>query len=147
MNLSTNNHKIKLFLEFGHTWVDHPLDLTVKIDDRTVHVDLSGEPHVTVNKQISLNGDDHTLKIMITNKNNKNVIVSYPDKRVLKDSFVEVKVVKIDDIDLTHLFLLESKFVNNDKAIIEKPGGLYENGSLEFDFKCPIYSWVLEKLF
>ena len=49
-NLSTKN-KIHLQLEYENNWIDHPLYCEVKVDNRLVHLDLSGQKNVSINKK------------------------------------------------------------------------------------------------
>ena len=144
MNLSTKN-KIQLQLEYENHWIDHPLYCEVKVDGRLVHLDLSGQKSVSINKKIALEGKDHILSIRMYNKNNKNVIVN--DNKIEQDSFIEIKNVFIDDLNITTMTLINSNFVADDGTTLHKVSGLHMNGVWNFTFNTPLYEWLLQEMY
>lgn len=146
MNLSTNKNKILFHLEYEHVWIDHPLDLVIKIDDRTLHMDVSGAKSTTIDKKISVEPGDHLLTLSVSNKNNRSTVVD-EHNNILADSYVKIKKLLIDEIDFGRIMLSESKHVDNNNNITISPGGVYTNGTWSLNFTTPVYIWLLEKLF
>tara|TARA_Y100000114_G_scaffold34531_1_gene30020 strand:- start:2428 stop:2868 length:441 start_codon:yes stop_codon:yes gene_type:complete len=146
MNLSTNKNKILFHLEYEHVWIDHPLDLVIKIDDRTLHMDVSGAKSTTIDKKISVEPGDHLLTLSVSNKNNRSTVVD-EHNNILADSYVKIKKLFIDEIDFGRIMLSESKHVDNNNNITISPGGVYTNGTWSLNFTTPVYIWLLEKLF
>ena len=146
MNLSTNKNKILFHLEYEHVWIDHPLDLVIKIDDRTLHMDVSGAKSTTINKKISVEPGDHLLTLSVSNKNNRSTVVD-EHNNILADSYVKIKKLLIDEIDFGRIMFSESKHVDNNNNITISPGGVYTNGTWSLNFTTPVYIWLLEKLF
>ena len=146
MNLSTNKNKILFHLEYEHVWIDHPLDLVIKIDDRTLHMDVSGAKNTTIHKKISVEQGDHVLTLSVTNKNDRSTTVD-EQKKILKDSYVKIKKMLIDDFDFGRIMFSESKHIDNHNNITISPGGVYTNGTWSLNFTTPVYIWLLEKLF
>ena len=146
MNLSTNKNKILFHLEYEHVWIDHPLDLVIKIDDRTLHMDVSGAKSTTIDKKISVKPGDHLLTLSVSNKNNRSTVVD-EHNNILADSYVKIKKLLIDEIDFGRIMFSESKHVDNNNNITISPGGVYTNGTWSLNFTTPVYIWLLEKLF
>ena len=146
MNLSTNKNKIAFHLEYEHVWIDHPLDLIIKIDDRILHMDVSGAKNTTIHKKISVEQGDHVLTLRVTNKNDRSTTVD-EQKKILKDSYVKIKKLLIDDFDFGRIMFSESKHIDNHNNITISPGGVYTNGTWSLNFTTPVYIWLLEKLF
>ena len=146
MNLSTNKNKILFHLEYEHVWIDHPLDLIIKIDDRILHMDVSGAKNTTIHKKISVEQGDHVLTLSVTNKNDRSTTVD-EQKKILKDSYVKIKKLLIDDFDFGRIMFSESKHIDNHNNITISPGGVYTNGTWSLNFTTPVYIWLLEKLF
>ncbi len=146
MNSSTNKNKILLHLEYEHVWIDHPLDLVVKIDDRTLHIDVSGAKHTTINKEIAIEPGDHALTLSVSNKNNTSTTVD-EHENILEDSYIKIKKLLIDDFDFGQIMATESKHTDINNNITISPGGLYTNGTWSLSFTTPVYIWLLEKLF
>ena len=146
MNLSTNKNKILFHLEYEHVWIDHPLDLVIKIDDRTLHMDVSGAKSTTIDKKISVEPGDHLLTLSVSNKNNRSTVVD-EHNNILADSYVKIKKLFIDEIDFGRIMFSESKHVDNNNNITISPGGVYTNGTWSLNFTTPVYIWLLEKLF
>lgn len=146
MNLSTEQSKIDIKIEYEHEWVDHPLDLTIKIDQRVLHIDLSGQKKVSINKKISIDGNSHIMSMHVTNKNNKSVVLDEKNN-IVHDSYIKVKKLVIDGIDLTDLQYMNAEFTNVNGDSKKITGGIYHNGSWRFHFSTPLYVWLLEKMF
>jgi hypothetical protein len=143
-NLSTKN-KIHLQLEYENNWIDHPLYCEVKVDNRLVHLDLSGQENVSINKKIVLEGKNHTLSIRMYNKDNRNV--SIKDNQIVQDSFIKIKNVFIDQINITSLAVLSSDLVTDDGTLMQKTGALHINGVWNFKFDTPVYEWLLQEMY
>jgi hypothetical protein len=143
-NLSTKN-KIHLQLEYENNWIDHPLYCEVKVDNRLVHLDLSGQKNVSINKKIVLEGKNHTLSIRMYNKDNRNV--SIKDNQIVQDSFIKIKNVFIDQINITSLAVLSSDLVTDDGTLMQKTGALHINGVWNFKFDTPVYEWLLQEMY
>ena len=144
--MSTNKNKIAFHLEYEHVWIDHPLDLIIKIDDRILHMDVSGAKSTTIDKKISVEPGDHLLTLSVSNKNNRSTVVD-EHNNILADSYVKIKKLLIDEIDFGRIMFSESKHVDNNNNITISPGGVYTNGTWSLNFTTPVYIWLLEKLF
>ena len=142
--------KIDFKLVYTHVWIDHPLRIITKINDRTINVDVTGSNHVIVEKQINLQDANHELYIQIDHKNKNNTVIDEKNN-VLQDTLVTIKSLEINQIELspliynhaTHFF----KIKNQPDKIMYKMTEIGYNGTWQFSFKSPIYDWMLESLY
>lgn len=143
--------KYNIKLEYEHNWVDHPLTVTTKVNDRIINLDISGKNNVVIEKTISLSEDSHQLQILIDNKNEANTQVD-ENGNILADTTVELKSIQINEIELMPLVYHQEEFAGfyingNENEQIKKIVNFGYNGVWKFNFKTPVYDWILEHLF
>jgi len=143
--------KIALRLEYDHTWIDHPMQIITKIDDRVINVDVSGSRSTIIKKTVKLANDDHTLFLEISGKNDANTIVD-DNGNVIESSLIFIKSFSLNEIELLPLLYHGDKFQtfyinNNPNQCINKLTEIGFNGTWKFNFKTPLYEWLLESLF
>jgi hypothetical protein len=132
MSLSISKNKIKLELDYTHQWSCNPINLQILVDDRTIHVDLSGKNSVNFKKLVSLADGDHLLKLVVSNKGDP-------------QSFIKINKLVIDGANMAQLMQSDSIFYGKSSKLTN-PGGLYEDGEWQFAFKLPMLQWLLKKL-
>ena len=137
--------KIDFYMEYEHTWIDHPLTISVYFDDRLIHLD-QGHTHTVVDKKIALHQGKHKLKLVIQNKNEVNTKIDQQGN-VLEDTLVTIKELKINDIDLKPIIESHSVYHTQSQGTLKQTLVLGLNGSWELDVNVPIYDWLLEKIF
>ena len=96
-----------------------------------------------------MNDGPHTLRLIIEGKTNSNVLIE--NDKTVKDTFITIDTMVVDNIDLSKLMLLNAKFYPKHEdpksQVLEKIVELGYNGEYVFEFKTPLYEWVLEKLY
>ena len=137
-------------LIYEHKWIDHPLNIITKIDDRVLNVDVSGQPIITIDKKINLQDSDHKLLIEVQNKNESNTTVD-ANNNVVSDSFIKIKSIEFNEIEVLPAIYtdnLQTFYIDNQKdQVLNKITEIGFNGTWELQFKTPIYKWMLEILF
>ena len=137
----------KLKIEFDHTWHHHPLTVIGQLNNEQLFVDETGEKH-SVEYDVDLADGDHEFNLTIKNKTNNNVLQEQGE--TVKDSYISIQRIIVDNIDLQRIMLLNAKFYPDHpdpKApVLEKLTELGYNGQYKFQFTTPLYLWVLEKL-
>ena len=138
---------IKIKVNFDHTWYDHPLTVLGYVDDQQLFFDQSGKTHATEHT-IELDDGPHIFKLKIQGKTNSNVLIE--NNKTVQDTFITMKSIVVDNIDLGKLMMLNAKFYPDHEdpksKVLEKVSELGYNGQYIFEFKTPLYEWVLEKL-
>ena len=132
MSLSINKNKINLELDYTHQWSCNPIKLQMLVNDRTIHVDLSGKNSVNFKKLISLADGDHLLRLIVKNKEDP-------------DSFIKINKLVIDGANMGQLMQSDSVFYGKNSKLTN-PGGLYEDGEWQFAFRLPMLQWLLKRL-
>lgn len=149
MNLCTMS-KIKITCEYNHTWISHPLVIKFMIDDRIIHLDVSGNNQNKMEKVIEVDDGDHNFSMEISGKDFKNTIID-ESNTVTSDTNIEVVNLEFDDVSINSMINHDTDFakffVANSNIVKTKSLIFGENGTLKFTFSSPIYSWLLEKLF
>lgn len=143
--MSIKQNQIDLLLELEHNWVHHPLIVFVKIDDIVLHLDVSGKKQIIIQRKLSLNDGQHHINIEVSKKNNKSIIIDDANN-IIANSFVKIKRLLINDIDMQKMVEITSKFTDKNNKVLYKPGGIYDNGIWEFSIETPFYEWLLKKL-
>lgn len=142
--------KVKLKFEYEHVWIDHPLRLITKINDRTLNIDVTGQKQIVIDKELDLPDGDHIFKFEIEFKNESNTKVD-GNNNVIEDTLATIKSLQLNDIELLPLIYhgnIQKYYINNQKDnTLEKVLELGFNGTWEFKFKTPVYDWLLESLF
>lgn len=132
-------------MEYQHTWIDHPMTVSIYFDDRMIHLD-QGHYKAVIDKKISLSPGAHTLKVKIANKDNRNTTVNEKGQ-IVEDSMITINSLKIDDINLNAIMEADSVYHTKSKGILERTVRLGLNGEWQLPMKTPVYEWILEKLY
>lgn len=95
-------------------------------------------------------GGNHRLRFIIKNKLPEHTTVD-ADGGIIKDAYVSINNIKIDDFDITEVFTKHSVYTHNfngTQPVVQdrfyKHCGC--NGSVEFAFEAPFYLWLLENI-
>ena len=142
----STKHKISLHVEYEHHWIDHPLNLIFQVDDRVLNLDVGGKNTVVIKKDVSLTEEEHRFSLICKGKDHNNTVIDH-NQQVIADSYAKFTKFNIDSIDCMQLFKLNGYFVGENKEIIKPTHGIWKNGAVYFDFRLPIYNWLLESLF
>lgn len=130
---------------------DNPLGLEVWVDDKLLqNIDsVIGSTVISVEVE---DADDveHNLKFVLKNKTQDHTTVNEAGN-ILKDSVIEIKNLKFDEIELGHMFFKQAvynhDFNGNGPATQEKfYGTMGCNGSVSLKFTTPMYLWLLENM-
>ena len=145
MNLSSLTD-IDIDIKYKHYWINNPLILHIKIDTKTIAIDVSGKKENSINKKINLQEGSHQISISCDNKTNIHTITDKSGK-IIEDSYMQIVHFKINDIDVIELVKKRAYFIKKDGDKIIPNDGIWLNGTLCFDFKTPLYDWLLESFF
>lgn len=143
--------KTHIKLQYKHHWIDHPLQIVTKINDRIINLDVSGQENVTVDKKITTSyNEEQIIKLEISNKNESNTQID--DKgTILNDTLIHIESLRLNDIEMMPLINhndFQFFYIDNQKdQVLHKLVEIGHNGTWEFHFKTPIYDWMLECLF
>jgi hypothetical protein len=128
-----------------------PLGLTVKLNDRVI---LDTE-QLTQSQTVAAEFDDaedvaHTLTIVLKNKTAAHTKIDEAGE-IVGDSMISISDVKLDDLELGHLFFEKAVYqhaFNSDAETQEHAfyGNMGCNGAVEFKFSTPVYIWLLENM-
>jgi hypothetical protein len=127
---------------------DNPLGLEVWVDDKLLQNigSVTGPMNISVEVE---DADDvaHELKFVLKNKTQEHTTVDEAGN-ILKDSVVEIKNVKFDEIELGHMFYEQAAYTHdfngNGSATEDKFFGTMGcNGSVSLKFTTPMYLWLL----
>lgn len=132
-------------MEYQHTWIDHPMTVSIYFDDRMIHLD-QGHSKAVIDKKISLPSGSHILKIKIANKDNRNTIVNEKGE-IVEDSMITINKLKIDEINLNAIMEADCVYHTEPNGILERTVQLGLNGEWQLPMKTPVYEWLLEKLY
>jgi len=130
---------------------ENPLGLEVWLDDKLLqNIDcVVGPTAISVDVE---DADDveHELKFVLKNKTTDHTTVD-ESGNILKDSVVEIKNLKFDNIELGHMFyeqaVYKHNFNGNGPDTEEKFYGTTGcNGSVVLKFSTPMYLWLLENM-
>lgn len=130
---------------------ENPLGLEVWLNDTLMQdiVSVSGPIPVCVEVN-DADDQEYELKFVLKNKTQDHTTVDEAGN-ILKDSVVEIKNIKFDEIELGHMFyeqaVYKHDFNGNGPATEEKfYGTLGCNGTVSLKFTTPVYLWLLENL-
>jgi hypothetical protein len=130
---------------------DAPLGLEVWVDDKLLQSinSVAGPTLISVEVEDADNVE-HELKFVLTNKTQAHTTVD-EFGNILKDSVVEIKNIKFDEIELGHMFFEQAvyyhDFNGNGPATEEKFYGIMGcNGTVSLKFTTPMYLWLLENM-
>ena len=99
----------------------------------------------------SFDDGDSTLKILLTNKDDSDVVKDNNNSdnfTIVKDMLLNIVSVEIDEIDLGHLIFTHSTFVGDDlnRPVLKNCLNLGWNGTWSLPFNIPFYIWLLERI-
>jgi len=130
---------------------DSPVGLEVWVDNRLLQ-DINpviGSTLVSVDVE-DIDGAEHELKFVLKNKTQDHTKVDDAGN-ILKDSVVQIKNLKFDEIEIGHMFYEQAvychDFNGNGPATEEKfYGTMGCNGTVSLKFTTPMYLWLLENM-
>ena len=138
----------KISIDYNHVWHHHPLTVTLFVDDQQLCIDDSGT-NQQLETNIDLQDGLHKCKFTITGKDNSNVLQE--GGVTVKDSYILLNKITLDDINIDQILHKEAKFYPDHpdaKApMLENITELGYNGEYIFTFSTPINVWLIEKLF
>lgn len=144
-------NKFTITADIDTNSTDVPLGLEVWVDDKLLQtIDSVVGPTVVSVEVEDADDVEHELKFVLKNKTQEHTTVD-ESGNILKDSVVEIKNIKFDDINLGHMFFEQAVYHHNfngngldteDKFY----GTMGCNGSVVLKFTTPMYLWLLEHL-
>lgn len=130
---------------------DVPLGFEVWIDGTLLqNIDsVVGLTTLSVDVEDATNSK-HELKFVLKNKTMDHTTVDEAGN-IVKDSVVEIKNIKFDEIELGHVFydqaVYHHNFNGNGRDTVEKFYGIMGcNGEVVLKFSTPMYLWLLENM-
>lgn len=143
--------KITITADVDTNSVDSPLGLEVWVDGVLLqNIDRVVEPSTISVYVEDADNVDHELKFVLKNKTMDHTTVDEAGN-IIKDSVVEIKNIKFDEIELGHMFYEQAvyhhNFNGNGPDTEEKfYGTMGCNGSVVLKFSTPMYLWLLENM-
>lgn len=144
-------NKFTITAEVDTNSADAPLKFEVWVDG----VLLQNVDRVVGITAISVDVEDaddaeHELKFVLKNKTQEHTTVD-ESGNILKDSVIEIKNIKFDEIELGHMFYEQAvyhhNFNGNGVDTVDKfYGTMGCNGSVVLKFSTPMYLWMLENM-
>lgn len=144
--------KTQIKIHYTHDWIDHPLKIITKFNDRIINVDVSGKNEVIIDKTLSSGyNESQIVSLEISDKTEANTRVD-ANGNILTDTLIHIKSLMLNEIEMMPLIYHREDFqffyINNQKdQVLKKLVEIGHNGTWEFHFKTPIYDWMLECLF
>ena len=130
---------------------DAPLGFEVWVDGVLLqNVDSVAGP-TTISVDVEDADDvEHELKFVLKNKTQEHTTID-ESGNIIKDSVLEIKNIKFDEIELGHMFYEQAvyhhNFNGNGVDTVEKfYGTMGCNGSVVLKFSTPMYLWLLENM-
>jgi len=130
---------------------DAPLGFEVWVDGvLQQNIDcIVGPTSISVDVE-DADGADHELMFVLKNKTQAHTVIDELGN-IAKDSVVEIKNIKFDEIELGHMFYEQAvyrhNFNGNGVDTEEKfYGTMGCNGSVVLKFTTPMYLWLLENM-
>jgi hypothetical protein len=130
---------------------DNPLGLEVWVDDKLLQNIESVTAPTTISVEVEDADDvEHELKFVLKNKTQEHTTVDEAGN-IVKDSVIEIKDIKFDEIELGHMFFEQAAYTHDfngsGPATEEKfYGTMGCNGSVSLKFTAPMYLWLLENM-
>lgn len=144
-------NKFAISAEVDTNSADSPLGLEVWINGVLLQniESVVGPTAISVDVE-DVDGADHELMFVLKNKTQSHTIIDELGN-IVKDSVVEIKNIKFDEIELGHMFyeqaIYRHNFNGNGVDTEEKfYGTMGCNGSVVLNFSTPMYLWLLEHL-
>ena len=141
---------VNLKVAYEHKWIHHPLRIKWFVDQQVMQDDISGNQQIIFEKNLSLDNGFHTFGFEISKKNNKHTKIDN-QKKIIKDTIIQIKDIRFDDISVMQLVKNKKDFYqfvgHNSDHKIEQSDIFGYNGTMTIQFQMPIYQWLLEKLF
>lgn len=145
------NNTFKITADVCPNSADKPVGLEVWLDDTLVQ-DISAVVGPTL-IAFDVNDDDeqdHELRFVLKNKTQDHTTVDEAGN-IVKDSLVEIKNLKFNDIDLGHMFYEQAVYKHNFNGSgpdTEQQffGTMGCNGTVSLKFATPVYLWLLENM-
>lgn len=144
-------HKFVITADVDTNSADAPLGLEVWVDDKL----LQTIDHVTGPATISAEIEDvddveHELKFVLKNKTQAHTTVD-ESGNIVRDSVLEIKNLKFDDIELGHTFYEQTVYCHNFNGTGPETqdkffGTMGCNGVVVLKFTTPVYLWLLENM-
>jgi len=129
------------------------LDCLIYINDE-LYDDLiisEGDEDVIINYDFA---ENNTISIEMANKSDRDVVFD-DSGNIISDKILNIDRIMVDKIDITEIVKKESVYepyqkwykenYPNDPLIYERMH-LNWNGVWKFNFNCPIYIWILERM-
>lgn len=144
-------NKFTITADIDTNSTDVPLGLEVWVDDKLLQNIDSVTGPTTISVEVEDADDvEHELKIVLKNKTQEHTTVD-ESGNILKDSTVEIKNIKFDEIELGHMFFEQAvyhhNFNGNGPDTTDKfYGTMGCNGSVVLKFTTPMYLWLLESM-
>jgi copper chaperone CopZ len=144
-------NKFTITADIDTNSTDVPLGLEVWVDNKLLQNIDSVTGPTTISVEVEDADDvEHELKIVLKNKTQEHTTVD-ESGNILKDSTVEIKNIKFDEIELGHMFFEQAvyhhNFNGNGPDTTDKfYGTMGCNGSVVLKFTTPMYLWLLESM-
>ncbi len=127
------------------------LRLVVRLDDTVLYDGYPAAEPEPISHEFADNDDqNHALVFEMRGKMPGHTQMS-DSGEILNDRIIEISDVRFDDIELSHMFMEQSRYYHNNndstEPVIEQfYGAMGCNGRVEMRFTTPIYLWLLENM-
>ena len=141
---------IKLQVEVSPTDASVPLGVEIWLDSNKFYDTDWVRESAEITHEFPDSDSEHEIKFVLKNKLPDHTICD-DQGNIVKDALIEIKNLKLDDIELGELFYSKSQYTHNfngNGADTTEPymGSMGCNGTVSFKFSSPVYLWLLENM-
>jgi len=141
---------IKLQVEISSTDSSVPLGFEAWLNnDKFYDTDWVKEPTLVAHEFSDVDAE-HEIRFVLKNKLNEHTICD-DQGNIVKDALLEIKNLKLDDIELNELFFQKAMYTHNFNGNGVDTTQLFVgsmgcNGTVSLKFSSPVYLWLLENM-
>lgn len=141
--------KIKLSVEVSPTDASVPLGFEAWLDNEKFYDTDWVNAATEISHEFS-DDSEHEVKFILKNKSSEHTVCD-DQGNIVKDALLEIKNLKLDDIEVDELFHLKATYTHDfngsGKEVTESfMGPIGCNGIVSLKFSSPVYLWLLENM-
>lgn len=122
-----------------------PVTVVIRFDGAVIFTASSDQLPPVITHTFDDAGGEHSLTIQLKNKTDQHTQVD-EQGNILSDTVINVDKFTLDHVNITEFFNLGScDYIYDDAPDVDKFWGvLGRNGTVNFAFSSPVYSWLMK---